>query len=94
MSDLRLRAPSFVPGGRRRLAVIGDGTLCDPTELWAGEEGELLTRCGGELVGGPVRPQAALLMARTIAAGGPVSTYAGNAMALLLLAWAAQEGGA
>lgn len=92
MAELPLKAPSFVRGGRRKLYEI-DAGLGDPTEIWASETGELFTRCGGELVAGPIAPRSALLIARGIAAGGTPSVNGANMMALLLLAWAAQEGG-
>lgn len=77
---------SFVRGGRRKLATIETTAGGDATEIWTGEEGHLFTRCGGELVVGPVHPRAVLLNARAIAAGAICTGQVANEMALLLLA--------
>lgn len=84
---------SFVRGGRRKLTEIenpNDPTC--PTEIWAGETGELFGRCGGEIVIGPVQPQTIVKVAEDVAAGLPPRLPTTQNMALLIVALAHKEG--
>lgn len=84
---------SFVRGGRRKLTEVenpNDPTC--PTEVWAGETGELFTRCDGQVITGPVQPASVVTMARRIAAGETPGLEGANKMALLIVALASREG--
>lgn len=82
-----MTALSFIRGGRRRLASLPSAAGGDPTEIWADGEGHLFTRCGGDLVAGPVSPSAIVQRAAEVASGAAPCTQAvADQMALLILA--------
>lgn len=80
---------SFVRGGRRKLTEVQNpNDPASPTEIWASEEGELFTRCGGDIVAGPIAPAKIVQAAEAVTAGGSPPYYVSQMLAMLILALA------